>query len=213
MRRQFAAVFLLTAACSTIGSPVITSDQVYEFRNLEIGAAGVFHWPRSALPVRIWVAGDSPIRSDVQLAIDRWQGAFLYGEFRATIVPDSNVADVIVRNAPSDLGGGIAAHAPQCSGVTEPNIDAATRTAQLPMHVFVFAVVSETTPGIAACLRTTMTHELGHVLGVINAAHSGTSAADVMFSNPSLDGISDRDRLTVVTLYSIPSTVTIIGRR
>ena len=208
-----ATALLLLLGCGNIGSPEITSTQVYEFRDHELGQTLVFHWPRSVLPVRIWVASDSPLRSYVQTAIDRWQGAFLYGEFRATIVADSSTADVIVRNVPSDIGGGFGARAPQCSGETDQEIDPVAKTLALPVHVFVFAVVAESNPGIAGCYSVTTTHELGHVLGIIDSAHGGTTSSDVMFANPSFDGISERDRLTAVTLYSIPSTITITGRR
>jgi predicted Zn-dependent protease len=213
MRQRILAVLMLTVACGNIGSPEITSTQVYEFRDHEVGGTQIFHWQRSALPVRIWVASDDPFKAYVQTAIDRWQGAFLYGEFRATIVADSNVADVIVRNAPPDIGGGIDAHAPQCNGVTEPNIDSETNLATLPMHVFVYAVIAGNSPAIATCYNITMTHELGHVLGIISPTHSGTTSADVMFGNPVFDGLSDRDRLTAVILYSVTPTVTITGRR
>ena len=210
--RRALSALLLCVACGNIGSPEIISSQVYEFRYVVHGKTLIFHWPRSVLPVRFWVAADSPLRPYLQTAIDRWQGAFLYGEFRGQVVADSTVADVIVRNEPPDLGG-IAARAPQCDGVTDPGIDPDSGAVQLPMHVFVYPVVSPSTPGIPACYSITMTHELGHVLGIIDPSHSGTTSADVMFANPSLDGISDRDRLTAVILYSVAPTITIIGRR
>jgi predicted Zn-dependent protease len=210
MRRLLTGTLLVVAACGTIGSPLITSGEVYEFRDIEVGDTVVFHWPRSDLPVRIWVASDSPIRQYVESAIARWQGAFLYGEFRATIVADSSVADVIVRNVPSDIGNGLGRRAPQCVGETDPNISLASNTLQLPMHVFMYATVSDAVPGIASCYSITMTHEIGHVLGLL--VHS-PSSGDVMFSNPVLDGISDRDRLTANTLYLVTPTITITGRR
>jgi predicted Zn-dependent protease len=210
MRPLPAAALLATLACGNIGSPQITNGEVYEFRGVELGDTLVFHWPRADLPVRVWVASDSPIRTDVETAIARWQGAFLYGEFRATLVADSNLADVIVRNVPSDIGNGINRRAPQCIGETDPNIDIATNTAHLPMHVFMYPAVSDAAPGIAACYSITMTHEFGHVIGLLQ--HS-PSSGDVMFANPSLDGISDQDRLTAETLYLVAPTVTITGRR
>jgi predicted Zn-dependent protease len=214
MRRLLTGALLATAACGNIGSPQITSTEVYEFRDVELGDTIVFHWPRADLPVRVWVASDSPIRPYVETAIARWQGAFLYGEFRASLVADSNTADVIVRNTPSDSGSGLGRRAPECIGETDPNIDPTTNTAHLPMHVFMYAAVSDVLPpGLAACYRITMTHEFGHVLGIINPNHAGTNPGDVMFANPSLDGISDRDRLTAETLYLIASTITLTGRR
>ena len=213
MRRCLPAAALFVAACSNIASPAI--NNIYEYRDFEFGDTLAFHWTRDLLPVRIWVAADSPIRSYVVTAIDRWQNAFVYGEFRATLVADSNVADVIVRNSPSDAGGVLRrtpmlARAPQCNGETDPAIDPFTRTVQLPMHLFMYAVVSDIVPGIAECYSITMTHEMGHVIGIL--AHSPFSD-DVMFANPAVDGLSDRDRQTAITLYHRPATVTVTGRR
>jgi predicted Zn-dependent protease len=209
MRRLVTGALVVLAACSTVGSPLITSDETYEFRDLELGETIVFHWQRADLPVRVWVASDSPIRAYVQTALARWQGAFLYGEFRATLVADSTTADVIVRNSPSDIGGGLARRAKECIGETDPNIDPATNTAQLPMHVFVYPAASQPGAGLATCYSVTVTHEFGHVLGIINASHAGTNAGDVMFADPSFDGISDRDRLTANTLYLVTPTITV----
>jgi hypothetical protein len=213
MRRLLAGALLVVAACGTIGSPLITSTEVYEFRDTERGDSVVFHWLRADLPVRVWVASDSPIRQYVDTAIARWQGAFLYGQFRATVVADSTTADIIVRNSPSDVGGGLGRRAAQCSGETDPDINPDTRTLQLPIHVFVYAVVSDIVPGLATCYSITTTHEFGHALGLININHAGTNAGDVLFANPVFDGLSDRDRLTANTLYLVTPTITITGRR
>jgi predicted Zn-dependent protease len=213
MRRVLATAMLLTAGCGNIGSPEIISTDVYEFRETALGQVQVFRWQRADLPVRIWVAPDSPIRANVETAISRWQGAFLYGEFRATIITDSSVADVIVRNTPTDVENTLDARARECIGETELNFDYAAHTVRLPIHVFVYAVVPETNPNLPACYDVTMTHELGHVLGMINIAHTGTTASDVMFGNPTFAGISEHDRLTAVTLYHVPANITITGRR
>ena len=167
------------------------------------------------LPVRVWVAAGGPIDSYVATAISRWEGAFLYGEFRAEMVADSNHADIIVRNEPSDRPGPsirqrLPARAPQCDGQTDLDIDPDARTLTLPIHVYVYAVVSDNQPGIATCYSVTMTHEFGHAIGILD--HS-PSSGDVMFPNPAFDGISDRDRLTAVVLYQTTPTVTIVGRR
>ena len=213
MRISVAGALLLAAACGNIGSPLITSTDVYEFRDVELGDTIVFHWPRSAMPVRVWGASDSPILGDVETAIARWQSAFLYGEFRATLVADSSTADVIVRNTVSDVGTGLGSRARECSGETESFIDFVAHTAQLPIHVFVYAAASNPGPGLATCYSITTTHEFGHVLGIINPAHAGTTTADVMYPDPTFDGISDRVRSTVLTLYLVPSNITITGRR
>lgn len=213
MRRLLIGGLLVVAACGTIGSPLITSTDVYEFRDLELGDTTVFHWKRTDLPVRVWVASDSPIRQYVETAISRWENAFLYGEFSATMVTDSTKADVIVRNSPPDVGGGIHAFAPECTGETDPDIDPVTKTATLPMHVYVYPATSLPGAGLATCYSITVTHEFGHVLGIINSNHAGTNSGDVMFGNPVFDGISNRDRLTANTLYLVAPNVTITGRR
>lgn len=208
MRRLLWLPILALAGCTTIASPAITN--IYEYRDFEFGDTLAFHWSRDLLPVRIWIAADSPIHSYLVSAINRWQNAFLYGEFRAALVDDSTTADVIVRNEVPDIGGGIGARAPQCDGETDLDIDPDAHTLRLPIHVFMYAVVSDIEPGIPACFSITMTHEIGHVLGIL--AHS-SHADDVMFPNPTFDGVSDRDRQTAVTLYHQPATVTVIGRR
>ena len=55
-----------------------------------------FHWPQSRLPVRIWAEDTLNLPTHVQQGIHQWEAAFLYGEFRAVVVADSNAADVIV---------------------------------------------------------------------------------------------------------------------
>lgn len=213
MRRLVVAALVVVAACGTIGSPLITSSDVYEFRGFDQGDTVIFHWQRADLPVRVWVASDSPIRQYVETAIARWQGAFLYGEFSATMVTDSTKADVIVRNTPSDLGGGLHRFAAECIGETDPNIDLVSNTASMPMHVFMYPAASQPGPGLAACYSVTMTHEFGHVIGIINGNHAGTNSGDVMFPNPVFDGLSNRDRLTANTLYLVEPNISVVGRR
>jgi predicted Zn-dependent protease len=213
MRRLLTGTLLVVAACGTIGSPLITSTDVYEFRDIEVGDTVIFHWVQADLPVRVWVASDSPLRQYVTTAIARWEGAFLYGQFQATLVADSTTADVIVRNAPSDVGSGLARRAKECNGETDPNIDLSTNTAQLPMHVFVYPAASNVdSSALATCYSITVTHEFGHMLGIINADHAGANSGDVMFANPIFDGISERDRATINTLYLVAPTITVTGR-
>lgn len=213
MRRLLVGAVVVVAACATIGSPLILVSDIYEYNDVVGINTLTFHWPRADLPVRVWVAPDSPLRADVDTAITRWEGAFLYGEFRATVVSDSTVADVIVRNDPSDIGGGLARQASACIGETDQNIDITTNTLQLPVHIFVSPAASQSGPGLAACYGVTVTHEFGHMLGIINPDHAGATISDVMFAHPVLDGLSDRDRLTAVTVYHLPSSLTLTGRR
>ncbi len=215
MRGWLLGATLVLTGCANIASPAILTTDIYEYRDFELGDTLTFHWPRADLPVRVWVAPDSPIKADVTTAITRWEHAFFYGEFRATVVTDSNAADIIVRNTPSDQSGTtlrapLNARASQCDGQTDLDIDPDAKTLTLPIHIYMYAVVSESVPGIPQCFSITMTHEIGHAIGII--AHSPHSE-DVMFPNPVFDGISDRDRLTAVVLYQTIPTLTFVGRR
>lgn len=196
------------AACNNIASPAIVS--AYEYRRLEFNRAGVaetltFHWPRSSLPVRIWVPDTAAIAKFVPVAIDRWQSALLYGEYRATMVSDSNQADVIFLNRlPNDfLGPQLPAFAAQCTGITDgPDID--THTWPLPIHIYVFPNASGVIANLDTCYSITVTHELGHSLGILN--HSPIST-DVMYANPTFDGITVDDRETAAVVYHVPANI------
>jgi hypothetical protein len=200
------------ASCNNIASPSLTSAYQYALViNDSLGNVDTltFHWPRSFLPVRVWVSDTSLIKTYVPIAIERWQHAFLYGEYRAELVSDSAHADVIfIYGFPPDQG--IAARAGQCGGGTN-GPDADTHTWPLPIHIYIYSNTSTTEgPDVDTCYRITVTHELGHSLGLL--AHSPL-ATDVMFSNPVLDGISTSDRETAETVYHVPANVVPAGRR
>lgn len=199
--------------CNNIGSPNITGAYQYALvTNDSLGNVDtlVFHWPRSFLPVRVWVSDTSLIKTDVPIAIERWQDAFLYGEYRAEVVSDSTHADVIfIYGYPQDEEG-IPARAGQCGGATDPPI-ADTHTWPLPIHIYIYSNTSTTEgPDVDTCYRITVTHELGHSLGLL--VHSPFDT-DVMFANPVFDGISTSDRETAEMVYHRPANVVPAGRR
>ena len=215
MRRFIPLTALALAGCTNIGSPALVSH--YEFRLFAINGAGdtttlAFHWPREFLPIRIYVADASVLRPHVATAIGRWQDAMLYGEYRAVITSDSNHADVIFENnQPPFLRAGVRleASAPQCGGETDAP-DPATHTVPLPVHSYVYSGLSPGAPGLDLCYSITVTHEMGHTLGLLSHSPFYT---DVMYSNPVFDGISANDRETVQTAYHFPANVVPAGRR
>ncbi len=220
MRRLIPAVLLLGAACSDLLSP--TRVAPYEYRQF-VASGGTridtltFRWPRSFLPVRIWVADDEPLRQPITTAISRWQGALLFGEFRAELVTDSSRADVIVRNVPSPGGIGLSrirldALAPECIGATDIRTDGALTQVILPMRVYIWPRFSPQNPNITTCYEITATHELGHVIGIISPNHS-PDVGDVMFSNPVFNGLSERDISTAEVVSHITPTLVPTGRR
>ncbi len=216
MTRRFALLAAVTlVGCADIVPPR-PAEGVYEYRQLGATDTLAFKWLPAQLPVRIWVEEASPLREPLVTAIARWEGAFLFGEFRATLVSDSNAADVIVRNVPpialDIVSRRLAAFAPQCTGETTFALGSAPRTLQLPWRIFVWPASNPNAPGIAACYRITVTHELGHALGIINPNHTGALLGDVMYRDPVFDGISERDRNTIERLYHGPTTLTATPR-
>ncbi len=215
MRRVAPALaVLLLAACADIFSPERTDT--YEFRCVPSAGSGctdtlAFHWPRDQQPVRVFVATGSLLEPHLATAIARWNGALLYGELHLVAVEDSSTADIIIEHAfPPDgnfLREPLFAFATGCSGATDKPI---SLTFALPFHVYVWSNTGSEVPGLDLCYRITVTHELGHALGILN--HS-PNAGDVMYRTPVLDGLSDRDRQTIEKAYHTPANVTVTGRR
>lgn len=205
---------MLLVACADLFSP--TRPESYEFRYFQSNTAGgtdtlSFHWSRDMLPVRIYVAKGDTLLPYTQVAIARWSGAFLYGEFTAVLVSDSTTADIIIANGfPPDgifLREPLAAFATGCSGATDRPIG---HSYQLPIHSNVWSNTGSLVPGLDLCYDITVTHELGHALGILNHSHN---IGDVMYGSPVLDGLSDRDRQTIEKAYHTPANVTVTGRR
>lgn len=204
---------VLLAGCSDIIPP--PRENAYEHR-IFVGGTGLgFRWSQEEMPLKIWVAEDSPLRPHVLTAIDRWSKALLYGELRAQLVETAAEADIVIRNTlpdvvdPGDAGEPVALHAvsPQCSGETQLDIDVAAKTLRLPILVYVWVNGSPSAEALTTCYRLTTTHELGHALGIME--HS-ISTADVMYRDPVLDGLSAADRETMeIVFHSLP-TLTIV---
>jgi predicted Zn-dependent protease len=190
---------VLVTACTDVQAP--RRAERYEWR---LEGTTSFHWPREALPVRVWVEDSENLPAYAAAAIEDWKSAFLYGELDARLVADSNEADVLVRNtsppATPSFSARLFRRAPECQGATDLAIDG--ELLQLPVRVYIDQRLAG--EGLAACYRLTLRHELGHAFGIWN--HS-PDEADAMFGNPVLDGLSDADRQTMEYLYHFPSNV------
>lgn len=195
-------VLAVAAACA---EPTIPGRQSYGFDD---GFGGVFHWPADHLPVRFYIDDRGPMRTLMSEGLAAWQAQFLYGEWRATLEPDSNRADVIVRwggpvppNVPPDEGAPVFA----CSGLTQIVIDSATDAVERPMRVSVNELTGTFTPEQrVACYARVLTHEIGHTLGLFQ--HSA-QIDDLMAAQPIVRTPSARDRMTAEVLYHTTPTI------
>ena len=202
--------------CSDISAPL--RDDLYEWRLFVPAVTGpgtdtlTFHWPRSALPVRVWVEDTAGLPADFDRAITVWKSMFLYREFDAQRVTDSVGADVIVRG-----GGSSAAQfssirlssalRPECSGATDLDISDDHTQFRTPVRIFIAPLSSAEDPGLATCLALTSIHELGHAIGIFR--HS-PNATDIMFADPVVELPSTLDRGTAEVLYHLPPTLQLV---
>lgn len=200
-------------ACADIASP--SRADRYEWRRIVSTGPGTadtlsFHWPRSRLPVKVWVEDMLNLPAHVQSGLDQWKAAFLYREFDAAIVADSNTADIVVRLGSPVKGGfdmfRLAGTAPECEGGTDFDLPSGSHELQPPIRVFINPRFTPGTPGVDACLALTTTHELGHAIGIF--AHSPVST-DIMFGDPVVSALSPRDRETAEAAYHLQPTLTI----
>jgi hypothetical protein len=202
--------------CSDISAPL--RDDLYEWRLFEPAAVGsgtdtlTFHWPKSALPVRVWVEDTVGLPGDFDRAITVWKSVYLYREFDAQRVSDSVGADVIVRGSPSP---GFqfsrirlrSAFRSECSGETDLDISDDHTEFRTPVRIFISPLASPEDPGLSECLALTSIHELGHAIGIFR--HS-PNATDIMFANPVVALPSPLDRGTAEVLYHVSPTLRLV---
>jgi hypothetical protein len=199
-------------SCADIAAP--SRSNAYEWRRIVGPDTLSFHWPQSRLPVRIWAEDVLNLPAHVQHGIDEWEAGFLYGEFRAVVVSDSSVADVIVTSGIAPNGGFSVTRlessmAPECQGATDIELAASAQEILPPIRVFVDPRFDPSSPGVDGCMALTTTHELGHSLGIF--AHSPNSD-DIMYADPVVTTLSPRDRAAAELAYHTEPTLTIAPR-
>ena len=231
--RRWAAICGLAAlaACTTIAEPLrpaiygyslIVSDTVVGdttiggvdyFAGDTVTDTVDFHWPASALPVRIWVQDTVGLPGYAAAAIAEWKHILQYGELDAVLVGDSVTADVIVRGsapapAPAARPAARRLHAAPaaCEGGTDVFISAPDHTKLwLPVRVYVLPKYPVTLPETQACLARVTMHELGHAFGLFR--HS-PDPGDLMYGFPDVDAPSEADAATILILYHQASDLT-----
>jgi hypothetical protein len=209
-------ILIAGQSCADIASP--TRSEAYEWRLIQASGPGTtdtlsFHWPHSRLPVKIWAEDSLNLPTYVEGGIDKWKAAFLYGEFDAVRVADSNAADVVVRLGPPvklELDRvRLRGSAPECEGGTNFELPPGSRELQVPIRVFVNPRFAPLAPGVDQCLALTTTHELGHVIGIF--AHSPAST-DIMYFDPAVSDLSRSDRAAAELAYHTAPDLTVAER-
>lgn len=206
--RGVLAIALLLAGCTELSAP--PRPVPYESRLFvsfdDNGTPAIdslrFHWPAASMPVRYWVEDSLGAPGHVRNAIQTWKSAFLYQEWDATVVTDSNSADVIVRIVqpppkPGPASLRFLSLAPECEGATDIDTVATRRELRLPLRIYLNPRLPND-PGLGSCLDLTAVHEMGHSMGLFQ--HT-TDPLDIMFTDPVATELSGRDVSTVEALY------------
>src|SRR5690606_25433926 len=102
MRRIMMVFFAgaTVAACTDIISPprVLPYEHRFFIPDGDKTLTLAFHWPRRTLPIRVYIAADSPLRPATLRAMEIWENAVLYGEIRFEMVGSPTDADIVIRN-------------------------------------------------------------------------------------------------------------------
>ena len=161
-----------------------------------------FRWPASSLPVRYWVEDSLNAPLHLRNAITTWKGAFLYGEWDATVVNDSSQADVIVRVQQPPIKPGptplrMRALRLECEGATDIDTVSTRRELRVPLRIYLNPRLPDD-PDLDLCMGITAVHEMGHSMGLFQHA---ADPEDIMNADPVATKLSDRDVSTIEALY------------
>lgn len=211
------AGFLAAAGCDSPSLPVPESG--YDFR-LVLPASGggggsvrTFHWPLGSTVEVIALDGEFPDRPSLGTALAkarrRWGQAAVFNEvvLRETSDPDRARAVLMwddsepLYSTPSDCTGPTtgAAATRGCLSDDRSGLRVWPRRDGGPSRL-VFRVIINRAPGMDAdFLETLVTHEMGHVLGILS--HS-QQPGDLMWAGPiESPALSERDLVTFRSLY------------
>jgi len=215
IRRLLGLAALSAGALACSDSTAPTHTPLYEWRYFVFNDVTSrtdtlsFHWPASMLPVKVWVQDTLGMPGHVQDAIGTWRGIFLYGEYDATLVPDSLGADVVVRvgQAPPKAVatiGRLHTMFPGCGGETDVDTLATRYQLKLPIHVYIEPIFDPAQSDLSECFAITTTHELGHSLGLFQ--HT-SDTLDIMYVLPRATSLSVRDINTATVLSHWPANM------
>jgi len=172
-----------------------------------------FHWPRSSIPVKIWVEDSFNLPDRIREGIAIWKPIFIYGEWDAVLVSDSTKADVIVRGIqPPPIGfargSRVHAMARSCFGATDVDTGATRFQLLIPIHSYIYPSLPNA-PDILQCMQIVAAHELGHSLGILEES---PDSLDLMFSNPTVTLPSANDTAAAINAYHYPANMIPVWR-
>lgn len=183
-----------------------------------------FHWPLGST-VRVLVVdadaadGRPSLEEALAAGMSRWNRAALFGEFRLERTSDPGQADAVLRwpdspvvySTPEGCTGPITGGAATrvCFNSSADSLVVWPRTDGGRSRVVLRVVVNRPSGLSEGELDILVSHELGHVVGILN--HSDMSD-DLMWAAPQSAELSDRDRLTLRSLYQTESDLGVAGR-
>ncbi|HXY69329.1 MAG TPA: matrixin family metalloprotease [Gemmatimonadales bacterium] len=205
------AALALAAACGdkvTTGQCFEPNATAYNF-DFNGDTNVVFHWPSSYMPLRVYAESAGALRANTRIGMDLWASAFRCGELSYTMVTDSTIADIVVRN-PVSLP--VAAHAARvmhadsvgaCQGLTQFATDTVTGTTLTgPMRSYIAAFPGFDSAAVAGCYHFVTAHELGHALGLLSES---PYPGDLMYAVPTRLALTESDRYSIQLLYHVAS--------
>jgi hypothetical protein len=211
---------LMLAACESATVPERDRTEVYDFRLPIDQDSLVMRW-RNAFRIRVFINNDSSpallatLRDAFRHGSIAWEDAVLFTDFRFAQVSTPEQADVILTWSGSSLpvetaqcppGGGVAFTTFCVTPQRDRLVPFPLRAGTMISAVRFLVTISPTVGADAARVRSLITHELGHVLGI--AQHS-PNQDDLMFSNPLVRAEPNtRDRATIQLLYQTRPDIT-----
>jgi predicted Zn-dependent protease len=201
----------VVAACDSATVPERESAEVYDFRLLT-NPPSVLRWPTGST-VRIYAhQGSDVARADelndaLRHAVRAWNESVRFGEYRVVVSNILEAADAVVMwstdVAPVEtancIPSGGRAFTTFCLDESGERLEPFPIPGMNSSSVRFLVTVRTSETGDAAHVRSLVTHEIGHVLGI--AQHS-PNVADLMYDGQLLrDAPNVRDRATIQVLY------------
>lgn len=199
---------LVLTACDASVIPPLPASEVYEFR-LDTQPPLVARWPAGSV-IRIHVvdagaAGAAPLRDALADGMTAWNRHALSDEYTLVAADDAASADVLLAWSDATLPVDTDACPPSGGRATTTFCVEDGRLFRFPLtggggsSVTMLVTVASLLASAPAVLDATVTHELGHVLGIMR--HSDQTDDLMWAGDLSRDEPSSRDVATVKALY------------